>query len=167
MITGAVKADEARIRLQVRGHRGREQEVEAVIDSGYSGALTLPLALITALGLRWRSVDRATLADGSTCVFQVYTGKVLWDGKVRTIGCSNFSAAQVAEALAAAKQHGVNAFVSCQDQYNLLSREIERELIPTMQAQGQGRQITRGQAIGIVIGCAVAVLGALLLRGLH
>jgi len=85
MITGAVKSDEARIRLKVRGRRGREQEVEAVIDSGYTGALTLPPALITMLGLRWQSVERATLADGSTCVFQVYVGKLVWDGKVRTI----------------------------------------------------------------------------------
>lgn len=85
MITGAVKADEARIRLQVKGRRGRGQEIEAIIDSGYTGALTLPPALITMLGLRWRSVERATLADGSTCVFQVYVGKLLWDGKVRTI----------------------------------------------------------------------------------
>ncbi len=85
MITGAVKSDEARIRLKVKGQRGREQEVEAVIDSGFTGALTLPPALITTLSLRWRSVDRATLADGSTCVFQVYVGKLLWDGKVRTI----------------------------------------------------------------------------------
>jgi hypothetical protein len=37
----------------------------------------------------------------------------------------------------------------------------------TMRAQPQRGQITRGQTIGIVIGCAVAVLGALLLRGLH
>ena len=44
--------------------------------------------------------------------------------------------------------------------------ELQQRLA-TMQAQGQGRQITRGQTIGIVIGCAVAVLGALLLRGLH
>src|SRR5438552_11725732 len=85
MITGAVKSDEARIRLKVRGRRGREQEVEAVIDSGYTGALTLPPVLISTLGLRWRSVERATLADGSTCVFQVYVGKLVWDGKVRTI----------------------------------------------------------------------------------
>ena len=85
MITGAVKSDEARIRLKVKGRRGREQEVEAVIDSGFTGALTLPPALITTLDLRWRSVDRATLADGSTCVFQVYVGKLLWDGKVRSI----------------------------------------------------------------------------------
>jgi predicted aspartyl protease len=70
MITGAVKSDEARIRVKVTGRRDQEQEVEAVIDSGYTGALTLPPALITTLGLRWQSVDRATLADCSTCVFQ-------------------------------------------------------------------------------------------------
>src|SRR6266404_2781349 len=85
MITGAVNADEARIRLMVKGRRGREEEIETVIDSGFTGALTLPPALITRLGLRWRSVDRATLADGSTCVFQVYVGQLLWDSKVRTI----------------------------------------------------------------------------------
>lgn len=43
----------------------------------------LPPALIARLGLRWRSVQRATLADGSMCVFQVLVGKVLWDGKWR------------------------------------------------------------------------------------
>jgi clan AA aspartic protease len=85
MIRGAVKSDEARIRLKVRGRGGQEQEVEAVIDSGYSGALTLPPALIAQLGLRWQSAERATLADGSVCVFQVYVGQVVWDSKVRTI----------------------------------------------------------------------------------
>jgi hypothetical protein len=42
-----------------------------------------------------------------------------------------------------------------------------QQRLATMQAQPQRGQITRGQTIGIVIGCAVAVLGALLLRGLH
>jgi hypothetical protein len=46
------------------------------------------------------------------------------------------------------------------------TNEIQRRLA-TMQGQPQRGQITRGQTIGIVIGCAVAVLGALLLRGLH
>jgi len=44
--------------------------------------------------------------------------------------------------------------------------EIQQRLA-TMQAQPRGGQITRGQTIGIVIGCAVAVLGALLLRSLR
>lgn len=85
MITGVVQFDEGCIRLKVRGLRGREQEIEAVIDTGYTASLTLPPALITALGLRWRSVDRFTLADGSECIFDVYEAKVAWDGKVRTI----------------------------------------------------------------------------------
>jgi predicted aspartyl protease len=41
--------------------------------------------LVNALGLRWRSVDRFTLADGSECIFDVYEAKVVWDGKVRQI----------------------------------------------------------------------------------
>jgi clan AA aspartic protease len=71
--------------LKVKGLRGRVQEVEAVIDTGYTASLTLPPALINALGLRWRSADRFTLADGSECILDVYVAKVKWDGKVRTI----------------------------------------------------------------------------------
>jgi clan AA aspartic protease len=85
MIIGAVKSDEARIRLKVKGSRSQEQEIEAVIDTGFSGTLTLPPALIARLGMRWRSMDRAILADGSICVFQVFEGKLIWDGKVRNI----------------------------------------------------------------------------------
>ena len=85
MITGVVKSDEGRIRLKVKGPRGREQEVEAVIDTGYTASLTLPPAVIQALGLRWQTVDRFKLADGSICIFDVYEAKVLWDGKVRQI----------------------------------------------------------------------------------
>ena len=42
MITGVVQSDEGRIRLKVKGLRGWEQEVEAVIDTGYTASLTLP-----------------------------------------------------------------------------------------------------------------------------
>ena len=52
MITGVVQSGEGRIRLKVKGRQGREQEVEAVIDTGYTASLTLPPALINALGLR-------------------------------------------------------------------------------------------------------------------
>ena len=52
MITGVVKSDEGRIRLKVKGLGRQEQKVEAVIDTGYTASLTLPPALINALGLR-------------------------------------------------------------------------------------------------------------------
>ncbi len=84
MITGVVKSDEASVRLKVKGPR-REQDVEAVIDTGYTALLTLPPSLITALGLKWQSVDRGTLADGSECLVDVYEANVEWDGKPRRI----------------------------------------------------------------------------------
>jgi aryl-alcohol dehydrogenase-like predicted oxidoreductase len=56
------------------------------------------------------------------------------DGKVRHIGCSNFSGAQVDAAQQAANTNGLTPFVTVQDQYNLLSREIERELLPVVEA---------------------------------
>ena len=47
-------------------------------------------------------------------------------GKVRYIGCSNFSAAQMIEAQWAARQLNLNAFVSAQDEYSLLKRDARR-----------------------------------------
>jgi len=85
MITGRVQSDEGRVRLTVKGPQRRQEEVEAVIDTGYTASLTLPPALIAALGLRWQTVDRVTLADGSESIFDVYEAKVIWDGKVRHI----------------------------------------------------------------------------------
>lgn len=43
-------------------------------------SLTLPPALIGALGLRWQTMDTARLADGSGCIFSVFEAEVLWDG---------------------------------------------------------------------------------------
>jgi len=59
-------------------------------------------------------------------------------GKVRYIGCSNLPAWQVADAQWIARDRGLNGFISCQDEYSLLVRGIEKELIPAMQAFGPG-----------------------------
>src|SRR5579884_9627 len=59
-------------------------------------------------------------------------------GKVRFIGCSNLPAWQVVEAQWTARHLGLNAFISCQDEYSLLVRGIERELLPAMTAYGLG-----------------------------
>ena len=59
-------------------------------------------------------------------------------GKVRFIGCSNLSAQQVIEAQETSRRHGLASFVSCQDEYSLLARDIERELVPAAKAQGMG-----------------------------
>lgn len=59
-------------------------------------------------------------------------------GKVRYVGCSNFSPVQVVEAAWTAKHHGLNAFVSSQDEYSLLVRGIDRELMPVIERYGLG-----------------------------
>jgi len=50
-------------------------------------------------------------------------------GKVREIGCSNFSAEQIQQA-AEAIPPGAARFVSVQNEYNLLQREVERDVLP-------------------------------------
>ena len=64
--------------------------------------------------------------------------ELVQQGKVRYIGCSNLSAHQVIAARDTARRLGLAAFVSCQDEYSLLERDIERELIPTAKALGLG-----------------------------
>ena len=54
-------------------------------------------------------------------------------GKVRYIGNSNFPAWRIAEAEMAARQMGVAPFVSCQDEYSLVVRDIEKDLLPAAQ----------------------------------
>jgi aryl-alcohol dehydrogenase-like predicted oxidoreductase len=59
-------------------------------------------------------------------------------GKVRYIGCSNFAAWQLADAAWISRHEGLNAFVSVQNEYSLLVRDIESELVPAMQRFGVG-----------------------------
>jgi aryl-alcohol dehydrogenase-like predicted oxidoreductase len=59
-------------------------------------------------------------------------------GKVRYVGCSNYSAAQVTEAQWAARHLNLNAFISCQDEYNLLKRDLDGERLGVMQRYGLG-----------------------------
>ncbi len=57
-------------------------------------------------------------------------------GKVRFIGCSNFSVAQLEKALATSKQLGLASFITCQDEYSLLERDVEKDRLPVMQRHG-------------------------------
>jgi clan AA aspartic protease len=86
MIHGSVNARrEATIRLLVRGPHGQEQDVDAVIDTGFTGQLTLPTALVVGLGLVGRGHGRAILADGSSVLYDVHEASLLWDGQPRRV----------------------------------------------------------------------------------
>jgi aryl-alcohol dehydrogenase-like predicted oxidoreductase len=56
-------------------------------------------------------------------------------GKVRAIGCSNLPAEGIRDAAAISARSGLASFVTAQDEYSLLVRNAERELIPEIKAQ--------------------------------
>ncbi len=59
-------------------------------------------------------------------------------GKVRYVGCSNFSGSQVADAAWTARVAHLTPFVSVQNQYSLLDREVERDVGPAAHRHGLG-----------------------------
>jgi aryl-alcohol dehydrogenase-like predicted oxidoreductase len=73
-------------------------------------------------------------------------------GKVREIGCSNFSAAQIREADEAARASGGALFLSVQNHYNLLNRADEAEVIPTCAELGIAYLPYFPLAIGVLTG---------------
>jgi clan AA aspartic protease len=86
MITGAMNAHhEATIRLPVQGADGRVQEIEALLDTGFNGSLTLPPTVIAALGLPWRTRGLVILANGSEDQCDIYAATIIWDGTLRNI----------------------------------------------------------------------------------
>ncbi len=81
MIRGVVTGNcEATLRLTLDGTDRRQEDIEVIIDTGFSGFLTLPPDLIASLGLRWRGHEKSVLADGSLHPHDVYSASVIWDG---------------------------------------------------------------------------------------
>ncbi|MCB9673251.1 MAG: aldo/keto reductase [Alphaproteobacteria bacterium] len=62
-------------------------------------------------------------------------------GKVRYLGCSNFSGWQVMKSLAASDRHGWSRYVSYQGYYSLVGRDYEWELMPLALDQGLGTMV--------------------------
>jgi len=59
-------------------------------------------------------------------------------GKVRYVGCSNLPAWRVVESVWTARDRRTAGFISCQDEYSLLTRGAEAELLPAIEAYGLG-----------------------------
>jgi clan AA aspartic protease len=82
MMQGIVDQNcEAMIRLVVGNSRDRRIAIDALIDTGFTGFLTLPKSIVTQLGLSAYSREEGTLGDGSHCIFDIYSGVVIWEGQ--------------------------------------------------------------------------------------
>lgn len=76
---------EATIRLRIRGAGSREQDIEAVIDTGFNGFLTLSPVLVRRLDLTRIGQSRVLLASGKEDLLDLYEVAILWDGQWRTV----------------------------------------------------------------------------------
>ena len=86
MIEGVVNAAyEPVVLLAVQGPSGQASEIEAIIDTGFNGFLTVTPALAAELELPLEGTSRATLANGSEVTFDIYDVAVLWDGQLKYV----------------------------------------------------------------------------------
>lgn len=85
MMQGFVNANCEAVISVVVGNGTKRKAINAVIDTGFTGFLSLPPAIITELDLPWSYRDRATLGDGSETIFDIYNASIIWDGQFRDI----------------------------------------------------------------------------------
>ncbi|MCY3711015.1 MAG: hypothetical protein OXG26_19140 [Caldilineaceae bacterium] len=86
MITGKVTdRREAVIDLEIVDQNQRKVRVEAAIDTGFNGYLTLPKATVTSLELQPAGNRIAILGDGNTVILEVYLAVVIWNDQEREV----------------------------------------------------------------------------------
>jgi aryl-alcohol dehydrogenase-like predicted oxidoreductase len=73
-------------------------------------------------------------------------------GKVRYIAASNFTPSRLQESLDIAKQLGLHTYIASQDQYNLMDRDYEKTLMPTLKTNGLSQIPFYGLARGFLTG---------------
>jgi aryl-alcohol dehydrogenase-like predicted oxidoreductase len=120
-------------------------KVSMPMDDGPRGASRRTIiagveASLRRLNTDWIDLYQQHQPDPSTPIEETLRAfdDLIRTGKVRYIGCSNMKARQVVDARWTSRSLGLAPFVSCQDEYSLLTRRADRELIPMLQAYGIG-----------------------------
>ena len=80
------------------------------------------------------------IADSKTPIEETLRAldDLVQQGKVRYIGCSTLSAWQTVEAQWVSTHLGLERYVSCQERYSLIDRDLDRELMPVIESYGLG-----------------------------
>lgn len=97
-------------------------------------------ASLRRLRTDWIDLYQMHMLDAGTPIEETLRAldDLVRQGKVRYIGCSNFPAWRVVDALWTSRSQQRERFVSCQDEYSLVVRDVERDLVPAMQQHGLG-----------------------------
>src|SRR5258707_1376398 len=80
-MVGSVNARlEATLQVQIESSSGHSHDFDTIIDTGFTGDLTMRMAQVSALGLPWVGSVVAQLADGSLQTIDVHDAILWWDG---------------------------------------------------------------------------------------
>jgi aryl-alcohol dehydrogenase-like predicted oxidoreductase len=95
-------------------------------------------ASLRRLGTDWIDLYQIHCWDSSTPIEETVStlDDLVREGKIRYAGASNYTAWQLAKSLGVAALHGWEPFVSLQPEYSLITRDIERELLPLCREEG-------------------------------
>ena len=74
---------EARVNIDIAGSRRDFKSIEVVVDTGFTGFLTLPQTVINEIGLDTFGQRPAILANGDMRLFDVYGAVIQWEGRER------------------------------------------------------------------------------------
>jgi len=134
------RRDEAVIATKF-GHTGFPSPLESVGPRGSRAYLRAAVeGSLTRLGIETIDLYQQHTPDPSVPIAETLGAldELVAEGKVRTIGNSNFDAAQLREADAEATRLGTVRFVSAQNHYSLLARGAEAEVLPAVEVLGLG-----------------------------
>lgn len=111
------------------GARGSRRYIRRAVESS-----------LRRLGTDWIDLYQLHAPDPRTPIAETLgaLSELVHEGKVRYLGCSNFSGWQVADADWTSRTNGLERFVSAQNYYNLLHRSVEAELSPACDQFGLG-----------------------------
>ena len=117
--------------------------VQHATDKGKGSAENIRLAIdrsLKNLGTDYVDLYQIHRFDPSTPIAETLgaLNDLVIAGKVRLIGCSNFSGAQLRDAAETAQRMGIASFVTLQNQWSLFDREIEEEVVPACAGLGTG-----------------------------
>ena len=140
--------------------KNRQARDKCVLATKISGQLTRHRIVASAeASLKRLQTDRIDLLqthvwDESTPLEETLGAltTLVQQGKVRHIGCSNYSAPQLTAALALSNTAGVSRLVSVQPPYNLVQRNIEADLVPLCAAENIGMISYSPLAAGVLTG---------------
>lgn len=86
MLRGWVTPErEAIVPVDVLGTDGQAAKLEATLDTGYNGYLTLPPAVIAELDLSFAGTAKATLGDGQEVALDLFLAKLDWEEGHRNV----------------------------------------------------------------------------------